>query len=487
MSDSPIPDLSTVASPPRQPVDYTELRDAREPIGSGGQAAVYEATLSGGSPPDRVALKEPSNPDTLDYETVETFLQEAATWRTVDRRERQKPRWADSEHIVGVVDTGEELPWIAMEYMDGGGLDDRLDQQSEGLPLAEALWVGECICRGVELAHNYGIAHLDLKPANVLFRETPDDQCDVPKIADWGLARVLAEQTGTMEGLSVKYAAPEQFEPNEFGDPDMLTDIYQVGALVYALLTGEPPHTGSQLSVMSDVVNGDGPDPPSTRRSDVPEALDSAVQIALKRSKTDRYRNIATFAQALQAIRTGQALPPVVSRHAGTASGGHSQSQVGSGQSGGRSPSEAPRTTAPWPMFQGGPARTGHHPRVTGPSQSVTTRWTLDTGGGVLSSPAVANDTVYVGSGDNSVYAIDASDGTTRWTLDTGGRVYSPPAVANGTVYVGSGDRWVYAIDASDGTTQWTLNTGNPVVSSPAVANGTVYVGSYDNSVYAIE
>ncbi len=106
------------------------------------------------------------------------------------------------------------MPWIAMEYMDGGGLDDRLDERSDGLPLAEALWIGECICRGVEVAHNYGIAHLDLKPANVLFRETPEDRWDVPKVADWGLARVLAEQTGTMEGLSVKYAAPEQFEPD---------------------------------------------------------------------------------------------------------------------------------------------------------------------------------------------------------------------------------------------------------------------------------
>jgi serine/threonine protein kinase len=65
-----------------------------------------------------------------------------------------------------------------------------------------------------------------------------------------------------MEGLSVTYAAPEQFEPDEFGDPDMLTDIYQVGALVHAMLTGEPPYSGSQLSVMRDVVAPETPSPP---------------------------------------------------------------------------------------------------------------------------------------------------------------------------------------------------------------------------------
>jgi outer membrane protein assembly factor BamB len=568
MADSPMPDLSTVASPPRQPIEYTELTDAREPIGAGGQAVVYEATLPGGSPPDRVALKEPSNPGTLDYETVETFLEEAATWETVDRRERQKPRWADSEYIVGVIDTGEELPWIAMEYMDGGGLDDRLDQHPGGLPLAEALWIGESICRGVELAHNYGIAHLDLKPANVLFRATPDDTWDLPKVADWGLARVLAEQTGTMEGLSVSYAAPEQFEPDEFGDPDMLTDVYQVGALVYALLTGEPPYTGSQLSVLRDVVDGDESTPPSAHRSDVPGALDSAVQIALARSKTDRYRNIATFAQALRAIRTGQALPPVVSRHAGTTgtvtvaepadfevlitsvdavtegetttvayevtntgdqqdtqeiefsvNGMTAGTEAGVTLNGSETLSgqftydtvrgdkpglkvsvassdgtatetvtvEPLRITAPWPMFQGDPARTGYHPRVTGPSQTVNTQWTVDTGGSVRSSPAVANGIVYIGSRDNSVYALDATDGTTQWTVDTGGSVWSSPAVANGTVYVGSDDHSVYALDATDGTTQWTADTGASVYSSPAVANGTAYVGSYDHSVYALD
>lgn len=316
MADPPIPDLSAVASPPRRSITYSELNTADDPLGAGGQAVVYEATLPDNAPPDRVALKEPGNTSqTQDQTTIERFFEEASTWETLDRRERQKPRWSDVEHIVGIIDIGEDLPWIAMEYMDGGSLHDRFATHPDGFPIDEALWIGESICRGIELAHNYGVAHLDLKPANILFRETSDDTWDVPKIGDWGLARLLAMETGTLDGLSVEYAAPEQFDADEFGDPDMLTDIYQTGALVYALVTGTPPYTGGQTSVMYDIINSDGPIPPSESRSELPAAVDAAVNVALARSKADRYRSITTFAQTLQAIRTDQPLPPIVAQH----------------------------------------------------------------------------------------------------------------------------------------------------------------------------
>jgi len=315
MGDEKIPDFTTIESPPRQSLNYQEIQSEKDPLGSGGQAIVYRVDVPGNMPPNQVAIKEPlGGSQTLSRDDIQSFLEEAGTWETVDRREREKPRWRDTEHIVGVVDTGDKLPWIAMEYMDGGDLGNRLEANPDGLPIEEALWIGECVCRGVELAHSYGIAHLDLKPANVLFRQTPNGAWNVPKIADWGLARVLAERTGTMEGLSVKYAAPEQFEPAEFGDPDTLTDIYQVGTLVYALLTGNPPYTGGQASVMYDIVHGDDPEPPGSHRSNLGDAIDTTVMLALETVKTDRYRNITAFEQALQAIRTDQPFPPVVAR-----------------------------------------------------------------------------------------------------------------------------------------------------------------------------
>ncbi|WP_251343163.1 protein kinase domain-containing protein [Haloplanus halophilus] len=304
MTDSRVPDLSTVSSPPRRELTYEDI-EIVERIGHGGEAVVSRADVVGGDPPERIALKEPLSPETVTVDAVEEFLAEAERWETVDSRERRKPRWSEFEHVVGVIDTGESRPWIALEYMDGGSLDGRLESAPDGLPLQKALWIGECVCRGVAVAHGYGIAHLDLKPANVLFRETPGDSWDVPKVADWGLARVLAEQSGATDGLSVTYAAPEQFEPADFGDPDTLTDVYQIGTLLYAMLTGDPPYTGTRLGVLRDVVGSEAPPPPSAHREDVTAAMDAAVLHALERDKTARYRSVENFADALRAIRTG--------------------------------------------------------------------------------------------------------------------------------------------------------------------------------------
>ena len=313
MSESPIPDFSAVASPPRQSLSYENLEIAEGPLGAGGQAIVYEAALTGCDEPSKVALKEPEHEQTIATEAVEAFLQEATTWQTIDRRERKKPRWSEYEHIVGIIDTGKEpLPWIAMEYMDGGDLEDRVDNAPDGLPVDEALWIGECLCRGLEIADEYGYSHLDVKPKNILFRQTPEGTWDVPKLADWGVARSLADQTGTMEAKTIRYSAPEQFEPSKFGDPDSLTDLYQVGTVVYTMLTGEPPYTGSNTQVMREVLLGDGPPLPSQHRSDLSEAIDVAVTKAMAKHKHERYRGLQDFERALRAIRTDRPLPVVI-------------------------------------------------------------------------------------------------------------------------------------------------------------------------------
>jgi outer membrane protein assembly factor BamB/PKD repeat protein len=114
-------------------------------------------------------------------------------------------------------------------------------------------------------------------------------------------------------------------------------------------------------------------------------------------------------------------------------------------------------------------------------------QWSFETGGKVQSSPTVVNGTVYIGSIEENVYAIDADTGEQQWSFETGHGVFSSPTVVNGTVYVGSDDENVYAIDADTGEQQWSFETGFPVTSSPTVVNGTVYVGSRDDNVYAID
>lgn len=113
--------------------------------------------------------------------------------------------------------------------------------------------------------------------------------------------------------------------------------------------------------------------------------------------------------------------------------------------------------------------------------------WMFRTAGPISSTPAVVNGTVFVGSADFSVYAIDMMTGKEKWKYQTGGDVFSSPAVFNNMIYVGSNDQNVYALDAADGQEKWRFKTGGGVNSNPAVFNGVVYVGSNDNYVYALD
>jgi len=114
-------------------------------------------------------------------------------------------------------------------------------------------------------------------------------------------------------------------------------------------------------------------------------------------------------------------------------------------------------------------------------------KWIFKSNNKILSSPAIGSDgTIYVGSYDNYLYAINP-DGTLKWRFKTGWAVHSSPAIgSDGTIYVGSYDNYLYAINP-DGTIKWRFKTGLYVISSPAIgSDGTIYVGSYDDYLYAL-
>jgi outer membrane protein assembly factor BamB len=112
-----------------------------------------------------------------------------------------------------------------------------------------------------------------------------------------------------------------------------------------------------------------------------------------------------------------------------------------------------------------------------------------------LSSPAVWDGTVYVGSGDHNLYALDAQTGSLRWKFATGNVVHASPAIAGGIAYIGSWDRYFYALDARTGKLIWKFATGDDrdiynqvgIASSAAVADGTVYFGCRDSHLYALD
>lgn len=137
--------------------------------------------------------------------------------------------------------------------------------------------------------------------------------------------------------------------------------------------------------------------------------------------------------------------------------------------------------------------------------------WKRATGGPAPSTPAVANGTVYAGSYEGKFYALNAQTGAIRWKFATGGErrfeakgihgleprnqtmadqydvFLSSPVIVQGTVYFGSGDGYLYALDAASGELKWKFKTGDVIHASPAYADGVLYVGSWDSFFYAVD
>ena len=178
-----------------------------------------------------------------------------------------------------------------------------------------------------------------------------------------------------------------------------------------------------------------------------------------------------------------------------------------------------------WSKFRGNISNNGYS-KNSAPKELSNLRWKFKTEDEVISSPAVADGTVFFGSEDTYLYAVDMKTGQEKWKFKTEDYIHSSPAVAYGTVFLGSADSYLYAVDMKTGQKKWRFKTetiifSNPAVangivffsgtfylyavdiktgqekwkfktedyifSSPAVADGTVFFGSEDNNVYAVE
>jgi outer membrane protein assembly factor BamB len=145
-----------------------------------------------------------------------------------------------------------------------------------------------------------------------------------------------------------------------------------------------------------------------------------------------------------------------------------------------------------WKFASAGERRfTGHHLHGADPAgESMPDPFDF-----YLSSPTVDANTVYVGSGDGNIYALDAASGALRWKFRTGNVVHASPAIADGMVYIGSWDSYFYAIDAASGQERWRFKTGEDheianqvgIQSSAAVVDGMVYFGCRDSNLYALD
>jgi serine/threonine-protein kinase len=194
-----------------------------------------------------------------------------------------------------VYDAGEDdgRPYIVMEYVPGETLGDVLARQRK-LPPAEAAGYARQAALGLQHAHDAGLVHRDVKPQNLLLRRD-----GVLKIADFGIARAAEisrlTQLGTVLGTAA-YLAPEQALGEEVGPQ---ADVYSLGAVLYELLTGQPPHRFSSLAELAEKQRAGTIVPVRDLEPVVPDSLEAIVMRCLARDPRFRPASAGEVANAL--------------------------------------------------------------------------------------------------------------------------------------------------------------------------------------------
>jgi serine/threonine protein kinase, bacterial len=258
-------------------------------LGSGGMGEVYLAQHP--RLPRRDALKILPAEVSADPEYRARFNREADIAAALSH-----------PHIVGVHDRGEfegQL-WISMEYIDGTDAARLMrNRYPAGMPAGEAVEIITAVAGALDYAHQQGLLHRDVKPANILLTRPDDDGERRVFLADFGIARELADPSGlTATNITVgtvAYAAPEQLMGEEI---DGHADQYALAATAYHLLTGLQlfPHSNPAV-VISRHLNAEPPKLSDTRPELAP--LDEVLSRALAKNPEDRFPRCQQFAQAL--------------------------------------------------------------------------------------------------------------------------------------------------------------------------------------------
>lgn len=267
-------------------------------LGQGGMGCVYQALEIELN--RVVALKVLYGTNLNDSDSRLRFIQEGKILSALAHR-----------HIVSIYRLGiwqGQIPYIAMEYLEGQSLRSRLNQdQSESADFC--LRIGIQSCSALSAVHEAGVVHRDIKPNNIILLERPEN--DYVKIVDFGLSKLLErsdEQKLTKTGLLIgtpQYLSPEQC----IGQPaDIRSDIYALGCVLYEILAGRPifevdnpiallhKHTAEAPLALSGLPQG----------KNLPEGLEAALAKALAKDPVCRYQSMNEFKAALELVQSGR-------------------------------------------------------------------------------------------------------------------------------------------------------------------------------------
>ena len=257
-----------------------------EQIGQGGMGFVYSATHEESG--DAVAVKMLSNALSDDHNFRERFHQEIETLQQLQH-----------EGIVQIFGYGQEEDTLfyAMELVEGRTLYQLL-KESGPITWREVIRITIDICHALKHAHDRGVIHRDLKPSNLFL--THDDQV---KLVDFGIARLFGATQLTADHAVVgtaDYMAPEQAAGAR---PTIKSDLYSLGSVMYALLTGRPPFAAPAVAHVIHKLKYDQPQPINELVADIPLELDYIVRQLLSKKPDSRIPTPLAVAHRLQAMQ----------------------------------------------------------------------------------------------------------------------------------------------------------------------------------------
>ncbi len=207
-------------------------------------------------------------------------------------------------NVVSIYEVGEQegLPYLALEFVDGGSLAKALVESP--LSPAKAAAMAETLARAMEHVHQNGIVHRDLKPANVLMTAE-----GVPKITDFGLAKWLDVPSGHSQSGAIlgtpSYMAPEQAR-GEGKRVGPATDVYALGSILYETVTGRPPFRGATPQETVQQLLTQDPVPPSRLQPQVPRDLETICLKCLEKEPGRRYSAAGALADDLRRFQAGE-------------------------------------------------------------------------------------------------------------------------------------------------------------------------------------
>jgi serine/threonine-protein kinase len=252
-------------------------------LGAGGMATVY---LAEDLKHDRKVAIKVLRPELAAVIGAERFLKEIKTTANL-----QHP------HILGLIDSGnsDSFLWYAMPFVDGESLRDRLQREKQ-LPIADAVRIATEVAGALDYAHRHGVIHRDIKPENILLHDGS------ALVADFGIALAASTAGTRMTETGMSLGTPHYMSPEQaMGEREITarSDVYALGCVLYEMLVGDPPFTGSTAQAIVAKVVTEKPAVPSRIRDTIPPVVEDAVLTALEKLPADRFATAAEFATAL--------------------------------------------------------------------------------------------------------------------------------------------------------------------------------------------